>query len=1096
MSVRIETRRQFQIFPTIGIARLGNSPNEYFVGPEIPRIVPAPIGGFKDALGRIKRQAARFRIYELDALGVAVREITSKDAKITWRVHCANKKAAWHEFKGRFHNPTPLRNASISPADRDKLVIDPGEKTIQPNDERVALSGGAFFGKDVPLGELRLDAEGRLLVLGGCGHSAPSREGAPITNYANNDYWHDDASDGTVTATIEVDGVSYDVISAHVICAPPRFAPHLNHIVTLYDVMYEVAVEQEWEKRPERPSFYPYLYDFFMRAAGYRWVNAQALRGHGPAGNATFDTPEMIERLSDSSRSNANFRMGIFRRIRSRDEDPEQALADFMPQLSGDDGDTIPGQPRTWLAVTRLQHDMLRQWAEGDFESGRPPSVTSDWNDIAIEERPWAHTTAALEACVGGAFFPGIEMTYISEDKANYISRYRLHPDRFGPGDVTKYMACPWQADFYECSVHWWPVARPDDVITLEAYEQAIVNFDQGEPKEGAPAFEDLLVGREAWDRGLVDAPQYHGDLEMVHDWHRLGFIVPKPGRTATNEPAAPVLVEVDRGKYVGLDERAYFHILLNLDQYPDFLPKARELTRYYLDEAWRMQEAEDFQTPEYRYFEYDRQAFNDRLQRIYMELRRQADTYEPALDTDYPTREAVIEHIRQYAPFNQLDGAWLRNVTRTGPISDVHALLFSVWKDEMGDGTMGLNHSNLYTDLMRSVGIWLPHVTDEKYAQDTNFLDSAFTLPTFQLAISALSEEFFPELLGMTLRIEWEVLSLWPSVKRLRYHNIDPHFYTMHIGIDNAASGHGAQARRAVELFLDDQRAAGGDEAVQQMWRRIWNGYVAFAILGTLAADTAALVKKHANFQSRIEDMIARKQEFGQYNHGDKMLAGDYINDWFENPPQFARALVQSGYIVPGDPDNSPFFALTSFDGPMFKVFTDDELALWRDWILSLRVDETKPYDPLDKMLEAISVLSKRGITQIAHSTEFLYGAHEGVEVTQNVMWWLNRSPEEVLEALVDPKNALIVPFHVEESRFIHDLLSESNRMGQAWAGVAPGTNGASWRDVAIAWINQGAPTRRPAAQQEEPVPFVAPGVSPRRRWHRFNRYGMEAVH
>src|SRR5690242_16783288 len=88
------------IFPKIGIARLGNS-QEYFIGPESPGVALEPVGGFKDALGQINRQGARFRIYGFDDAGVVVAELTSKNkVSINWRVSVANKKAAWHAFAG------------------------------------------------------------------------------------------------------------------------------------------------------------------------------------------------------------------------------------------------------------------------------------------------------------------------------------------------------------------------------------------------------------------------------------------------------------------------------------------------------------------------------------------------------------------------------------------------------------------------------------------------------------------------------------------------------------------------------------------------------------------------------------------------------------------------------------------------------------------------------------------------------------------------------------------------------------------------------------------------------------------------------------
>jgi hypothetical protein len=48
----------------------------------------------------VKRQAARFRLYGYDARGKLLGEITAKDARITWTVHVANKKASWRTFDG------------------------------------------------------------------------------------------------------------------------------------------------------------------------------------------------------------------------------------------------------------------------------------------------------------------------------------------------------------------------------------------------------------------------------------------------------------------------------------------------------------------------------------------------------------------------------------------------------------------------------------------------------------------------------------------------------------------------------------------------------------------------------------------------------------------------------------------------------------------------------------------------------------------------------------------------------------------------------------------------------------------------------------
>src|SRR3954451_1277751 len=140
------------VAPSIGIARVGNSPESFFIGPEAPGCIPDPEGGFKDSRGRVKRQAARFRVYGIDAQGHVLGEITAGTAEIEWTVQLVNRKAEWYQFEDRYHflpqppdvNPdydpsyppikppgtfTARRNATVH--DRASRVIDPGPRTIR-----------------------------------------------------------------------------------------------------------------------------------------------------------------------------------------------------------------------------------------------------------------------------------------------------------------------------------------------------------------------------------------------------------------------------------------------------------------------------------------------------------------------------------------------------------------------------------------------------------------------------------------------------------------------------------------------------------------------------------------------------------------------------------------------------------------------------------------------------------------------------------------------------------------------------------------------------------------------------------------------------
>jgi hypothetical protein len=100
----------YEIYPAIGIARVGNAPEAFYIGPETAGGLPLPADGstapfgagdFRDGEGRVKRQAARFRVFR-SAPGQAPLEITLDSPavkEIRWTVHLANKKASWYCFQ-------------------------------------------------------------------------------------------------------------------------------------------------------------------------------------------------------------------------------------------------------------------------------------------------------------------------------------------------------------------------------------------------------------------------------------------------------------------------------------------------------------------------------------------------------------------------------------------------------------------------------------------------------------------------------------------------------------------------------------------------------------------------------------------------------------------------------------------------------------------------------------------------------------------------------------------------------------------------------------------------------------------------------------
>jgi hypothetical protein len=78
---------------------------------------------------------------------------------------------------------------------------------------------------------------------------------------------------------------------------------------------------------------------------------------------------------------------------------------------------------------------------------------------------------------------------------------------------------------------------------------------------------------------------------------------------------------------------------------------------------------------------------------------------------------------------------------------------------------------------------------------------------------------------------------------------------------------------------------------------------------------------------------MIEQKRRYGSLNLGETSY------NVLDDPVELLKKLVQTGQVVPGDPEGSPFLAQMKFGGRMYRVFTDDEQQAWADWIRALTV-------------------------------------------------------------------------------------------------------------------------------------------------------------
>lgn len=1376
-----------KIFPSIGIARVGNSlQNEidegWFIGPEMNDQTTKNFS-YKDSEGRVKRQAARFRIYAFNHENKPLGEINSTNADVTWITTLANKKAAWFDFDGGANalsifegtkGDYKIRNPKIGQIEYDssknRFVVDSERKSkLEINGGRKEINGSSitigpkFVGNfkehyEVFLGELKTDELGRLIVLGGYGNSGAIDDSGNlvtneswIRNYANNNDWYDDISDGPVNAVVKIEGKDIKVEgSAWVIVAPPDFAPDIKSVVSLYDVMEEVAFNNSLldPKKNINPishhSNEDHIIPILSALHQMKWVNERALKGHGSGaigdfqkGNSSTLFHNELFPLSKELDSPKGFaiRKKIFDHLRSpsypfyknykkqadlydKSEIIAQANSTFMPPLSGDEGDLSDNTPGTWMTLTYLQYERFKNWVHSPYKN----DVVDIKSELELEIENL--TKVALKNTTGAPFYPGIELTSICKNPNLYMEAYRINEQIQEAGDLTKYMAVPWQADMWECQQHWWPAHRPDDVMTDEQFEALFdkfseevgenydkilnircdwgrgigsrlrpsdrylrsrllprienincekylellsgkllnstqktdkllikktyfdslsrilfreLNFDTSElpnlwriqflwqetldnysglyfhlkassPEQWLSSIQSISINnievsnqylyevKKDWaylrnsqpkfiktlsdsyslylkneiinqihsilyefaeayfitDVQKVDTDQFidafknsvkkleeekyvfadfteknnkykilrgiqlieicqdllykqatafAGDMEMVTKWHSLGFVVKHEfewyDKVNQKDRKNTIHIEKERMKYDGESFRDYFYYLMNIQEYPDFIPYSIGLVDQQLQIAEDLIKKIGIEAPMHPEapIEYSKYAFNAKMDEIYRIVKVQADTAK-GWRTDR-TKEMVIQSMRENPVFNQTDGTWLRFIATAGPLDEITSVLSEIWADETGNGNPALHHGNIYTTILRSVGIYLPDINSKEYAYHKDIFESSYISTVFQLAVSLHSEKYFPEILGMTLFLEWEVLSIVPKIKRNEYLGIDTQYMVLHVGIDNAIEGHGAKAKKAVELYLDEVLNKSGQEAMQREWERIWRGAIAFSIstsgYGFFGKDALINAKYKPRIEEKVKEIMQSLTKYGSINHTGKNLGGHRINDLFDEPEIFIKKMATSPYINPGKPEESRFLThLTTFTGPMFKVFDSARIQIWREWISWLGkegdTDTVKLYISKAKaMYLLLSELRTLAMSSKGHKTYSIGKNNKIAEFfeTEDIIG--------LMKAFKEKDNGWVVPYMPDDSPLIVDFAVAHRPMGAMLDRMYPNIGNQIGRVIIIKWIEAGCPL---PGEEEDGVEKAPPSKIWNGKQLLIQQVGMGAVH
>lgn len=274
---------------------------------------------------------------------------------------------------------------------------------------------------------------------------------------------------------------------------------------------------------------------------------------------------------------------------------------------------------------------------------------------------------------------------------------------------------------------------------------------------------------------------------------------------------------------------RTLFYQLLNLEYYPETLPSAKNFVEKILIRSKRslMFGA----ASRIGRFSYTHESFETYIDCLYQREMSRRKKFEPP-----PKFEKAIYRwgVFQLAPTVLVDGCWLQSIASADNwASPLHQKLFSIFADEIGNGSIHNNHPNVYRKLLASLDIKLPDFKTREFAFYPDFLDASFDLPVYLLAISHFPKAFLPEIIGLNLAIELSGLGATYQglVDEMDYWGIDSHIVRLHQSIDNLASGHSAIAKQVVMIYLDQVACQYGQEAMIFHWNRIGAGYASLGI-------------------------------------------------------------------------------------------------------------------------------------------------------------------------------------------------------------------------------------------------------------------------
>ena len=213
-----------------------------------------------------------------------------------------------------------------------------------------------------------------------------------------------------------------------------------------------------------------------------------------------------------------------------------------------------------------------------------------------------------------------------------------------------------------------------------------------------------------------------------------------------------------------------------------------------------------------------------------------------------FSSKSHALYFLKGVAPTKLVDGAWLFGLLQHWEQGAMRPLI-TTYLEELGNGVPEKNHVVIFQQLIDAHGC----------AQWQGLSEDHFVQGLIQLAMAYNADQFLPELIGYNLGYEQLPLHLLITAYELNELGIDPYYFTLHVTVDNADSGHARKAWEALQKLMPQV----GD--ADEFMRRVDAGYR----LNDLGASTSSVIDSF-DLHAELVGILRAKSAVGKNMHSD----------------------------------------------------------------------------------------------------------------------------------------------------------------------------------------------------------------------------------